>query len=441
MTEKNFFTSLFYLIVISIITFIFWMLHLEGIGFPIYVGIIFVLLIFVKNSIYVIPFLLNILFMISQTSWDTESIPMYLYLGPAVVLIGLIIHSVRFKVKIFKGKFFLGLLILGIAMITSTIINADSYDMNFFFIILGTTLLVFLYGFFANSIEGDNLLYLIKIFVIIGVMIAFQVFYYYIDYYLQFGEITTALQHKTIDLGWGISNFVATYLIMFISAIVFFVKKYKLHLFWIILMLFEIIMLIFTLSRAGIIAFSITFILLILFMFIKYDHKLNLLLNLSLGALIFSIIGYFAKEYFLTIWQRLEMLRLDDSGRIELWYEARDVFMANPIFGGGFFARSTSTLSNELRMFHNTILHTLACFGIIGGIGLLVQLISILRIFLYKLTQEKAILLIALIGANIHGMVDNVYFMPQYMIIMFIVIAVVEKANEIDKLRKELTIR
>jgi hypothetical protein len=56
---------------------------------------------------------------------------------------------------------------------------------------------------------------------------------------------------------------------------------------------------------------------------------------------------------------------------------------------------------------------------------------------LKKLNVEKAILLIALIGANIHGMVDNVYYMPQFMIIFFIIIASVENHNE-DLLEEKL---
>jgi len=227
---------------------------------------------------------------------------------------------------------------------------------------------------------------------------------------------------------------------MFISATVYFIKKYKLHIFWIVLALFEIAMLLFTLSRAGILAFLVTSVFLILFMFIKYEHKLNLLLNLFLGALVFGGIVYFTKDYFITVIERLELQGLDDSGRIRLWREAVTIIKANPIFGKGILARSTAVGQNELRMFHNTILHILACFGIMGGLALLVQFVSILRIFFYKFNQEKAILLIALIGANIHGMVDNIYIMPQYMIIMFVIIAVVENAGKIDKMRDELRV-
>ena len=67
-------------------------------------------------------------------------------------------------------------------------------------------------------------------------------------YYLRVDDIILAIESKSIDLGWGISNFIATYLIMFIASMTYFVKKYKLHLFWIILFLFEIAMLLLTLE-------------------------------------------------------------------------------------------------------------------------------------------------------------------------------------------------
>ncbi len=433
MTENNFFTKLPYLIILSIITLVLWTFDLANIGMLVYIGVVFILLIFMRNSIYIIPFILNALFMISQTEWDISSIPIYLYIAPAVIIIGIVVNMIRFKVNIFRGKLFIGLAILVFAMITSNFINNPVFDLNFYLILIGSLFFLFLYGFFANTIVGDNLMYLIRIFVILGVMISLQVFLFYV--FKSENTILYDLEHKTIDLGWGISNFIATYLILFISTMTYFIKKYKLHIFWIIIFLFEIAMLLFTLSRAGLLSFLATSVLLILFMFIKYEHKLVLFVNLIVGILIASVVGYFAREYFIEIWNRLELFGLDDTGRIEIWYDAIDKFKASPIFGGGFFAREAE---NELRMFHNTILHTLACFGIVGGIGLLIQFVSVLRVFLHKINQEKAILFIALIGVNIHGMVDNIYFMPQYMIIMFIIIAVVENANKIDDLRHEL---
>ena len=128
MTDKNFFTKLPYLIIVSLIALGFWTFKLDYIGIPIFIGIIFVLAIFVKNTIYIIPFLLNVLFMVSQVEWDTNSIPLSLYIAPAALLIAFVIHVIHFKVNIFRGKFFIGLAILVIGMIVSQFINSNTYD-------------------------------------------------------------------------------------------------------------------------------------------------------------------------------------------------------------------------------------------------------------------------------------------------------------------------
>lgn len=195
-------------------------------------------------------------------------------------------------------------------------------------------------------------------------------------------------------------------------------------------------MLLFTLSRAGIIAFLMTSIMMVIFMFVKYDRKWNLFLNLVIGVVLVSTIAYFLRSYFITIWERLELFGLDDNGRIDLWTEAWDKFRLHPIFGAGIFARSLE----ELRLYHNTVLNILAWFGALGGVALLIQFVSLLRIFLTKINQRKAILLIALIGVNLHGMVDNIYMMPQYMIILFVTVAFVENATKVDLLRDQLRV-
>ncbi len=435
MSEKNFFQSLPYFILISLGTLAFWYFQREDIGMLVYGLIVFILLAFFKNSLHSIPYILNALFMISQTEWDLTTIPLFLYYVPMAAVIGMIIHSIIYKTNIFKGKFFVGVALLAVAALVSTVINDFGFDMNVLMILVVAVFLVSLYGFFANSLEFDNNVYLIKVFAVLGGMIACQVALYYLNPEV---DIQYALEHKTINLGWGISNFIATYLIIFISTTVYFVKKYKLHIIWIIIMLFEVAMLAFTLSRAGIIAFIVTSILLIIYMFVGYERKGNLLFNLVLGFVVASGIAYLFKDYFITIWDRLELFGLDDNGRLAIWQDGWSKFTENLWFGAGVFARE---VDEGLRMYHNTVLNILAWFGIFGGIALLIQFFSFVKIFLFRFSSEKAILLIALIGANLQGMVDNTYMMPQYMIIMFITIAIVENANKIDKLRLDLSIR
>ena len=150
-------------------------------------------------------------------------------------------------------------------------------------------------------------------------------------------------------------------------------------------------------------------------------------INIFAALAILGFLIYIRMDYFLTIWSRLFDDFFDDSGRFELYKEAWNNFKTYPLFGAGLFARVTD---NYFGLYHNTILHTMATLGSIGLISLLWQFIEIMKMFLKRMTVEKAILFIALIGANIHGMVDNVYYMPQFMVIFFIIIASVENFNE-----------
>ncbi|MDD4070704.1 MAG: hypothetical protein PHF05_09715, partial [Candidatus Izemoplasmatales bacterium] len=78
-----------------------------------------------------------------------------------------------------------------------------------------------------------------------------------------------------------------------------------------------------------------------------------------------------------------------------------------------------------------TIIHTAVSMGVVGLVALFWQFINIARVFIKKINVETSILFIAILGANIHGLIDVVYFMPQFMILFFIVIAAVENRNEV----------
>jgi O-antigen ligase len=429
MAKLKFFNSIGYLIILSLATLAIWYYGLEHIGIPVFTLISALLLIFNKNGMPVVPFFLNMLFMISQTEWSLKLIPDYLYIVPVVLIVCFIIHIIRFKPKFFSGMLKWPLLLLLAAMFLS-MINAELIDFNYLFYCLIGLFYLLTYFFFRSSLQGDNLKFLIKLFAITGIMISVQV----LIFYLRVEDLDLALASKNLDLGWGISNFVATYLIVFISALFYFIKKYKLHIFWVLVAAFEIIMLFLTLSRGGVLAFFFTFIFLIIYLFHGYEHKVRMAINIIVALGLIGLIVYLRFEYFMIVWDRLFADFFADNGRFDLWIEAFEKFKAYPLLGAGLFARVTD---DYFGFYHNTIIHTAATLGILGVVSLGWQFIQILRIFLKKLNVEKAILLIALIGANIHGMVDNVYYMPQFMIIFFIIIASVENHNE-DLLEEKL---
>ncbi|MGM0496011.1 MAG: O-antigen ligase family protein, partial [Bacillota bacterium] len=406
---------------LSALTLLFWYYGLDFLGISLFVIASFFVLIFRKNAIHTLPFLLNMLFMISRTEWSLDTIPNYLYILPIILLIGFIIHYFKFKEKVKKGRLTYPLLLMVLAMFFS-IYNTNIFDINYIFYLVIGIFYIAIYLFFIQSIKGKNLNYLLRLFACLGVLISLQV----LLFYLRSENILNAIESKEIDLGWGISNFVATYLIVFISSTVYFLKHSKYKIVFAFIITFELFMLLFTLSRGGILAFIAVLPLLIIYLFYEYQNKKQMVLYTIIIIVLLSGIIYTNTSYFVPIWERFIKLTDQHLARIDLWKEALVKFKDNPIFGAGLFARVED---DYFGFYHNTVMHTLATLGIIGLISLIWQGIIVFIVFLKNYNSEKIILLIALIGANIHGLVDNVYYMPQFMILFFVIIAVVEISN------------
>jgi O-antigen ligase len=184
-------------------------------------------------------------------------------------------------------------------------------------------------------------------------------------------------------------------------------------------------MLLFTASRGGIIAFAGTFGLCALYLMIQKKWWHTVLYFLSAFAIV-GVAVWIGKDFFLALFDRLASLLLDDSGRIPIWLDAIAKFREHPLFGNGLFARLDA--NGDYRMFHNTILHTAATFGLVGLVGLVMQVYAQFKWTLRGKTTEGIFLAIALLGAHMHGLVDNIYYMPQFMIVIVIIVAVCENA-------------
>ncbi|MGD9964376.1 MAG: O-antigen ligase family protein [Candidatus Izemoplasmatales bacterium] len=425
MIKQNRVLNLGYMVFLSILTFGFWFLKIEEIGMISFAIATMIFLIFFDNTSYALPYIFNMFFMISRTEWSLSTIPIYIYILPIILILGFIVHIIRYKPIFNLGKLGLPLLLLFLAIVLS-MINVKEITINYLFYCLIGIFYLFTYFFFRSTLKGDNLLILLKLFVISGVLISIQV----LVFYLRVDDLALALESKNLDLGWGISNFIATYLIIFISATFYYIKKNKFHFLLIILAIFEIIALYFTLSRGGIMAIILTLPFLIYYLFYGYEKKFSLFLNILISLTIFAFIIYFLRDYFVLIWNRVTKSFFADNGRFDLWEEAIILFKSYPLFGAGLFARVEG---DYFGFYHNTFIHTAATLGIVGLISILWQIINVFKLFFKNLNFEKAILLIALFGANIHGMVDNVYYMPQFMVIFFIVIAAVEN-HDIENL-------
>ncbi|HOO44131.1 MAG TPA: O-antigen ligase family protein, partial [Bacillota bacterium] len=386
------FFSPYYLAAVSLLTLALWYFHLENYGIPIFLGLMFFIFILFEDVMPAVPLLLNALFMVSQTNLTFANIPLYIYMTPVVLVVGIIVHVIRFKVRFFRGKMTLGIGIMFVAVLLSTI-NAEFVDINYIFYMTIGVLYAFLYFFFNNSMEGDHVNYLILMMFILGLLVSAETLLYYI----RVDDVLEALERKTINLGWGISNYIATYLIMFIPTTFYYAKKLRYGALFIPIAAFEIIMLLFTVSRGGITAFAFVIILLIVFLFVKNKHWYSCFIAMIFTIVAILLLVYADRDLFLASFERFGRLLFDDTGRLAIYADAWAKFNSHPLFGAGIFARLDA--DGNFRMFHNTILHVMATMGLVGLIGLIIQVVTMFLVILKKWRNESIILAIAVFGA------------------------------------------
>ncbi|MDD3842110.1 MAG: O-antigen ligase family protein [Candidatus Izemoplasmatales bacterium] len=410
-----------YLLICSALAIILWTLKLETIGVPIVLVLMFAQFVLFKDAMPSVPLLFSGLFMVSQVLNDFSDIPLYLYMTPPTIIVGMVIHMIRFKTKFWQGKMLWGIVIMFIAMVLSAF-NAEEVTIYYLFYSLIGLLYALVYLFYRNSLDKDHIQYLLKTMVLMGMVVAIET----LIYYLRVDDVLYAIENKTIKLGWGISNYIATYLVMFIPATIYFAKNAKHNYLWVFIAIFEVAMLLFTASRGGILAFAFISIFLAIYLF-KSNNWRQTLLTTATVIMAMAVIIVVNYDWFVVLISRFESVLLNDSGRMEIYAEAWHVFSEHPLFGGGLFARIDG--NNVYHMYHNTFLHTLATLGLVGFAGLLWQLYVQFAVLLKHITSATVILIIALLGAYVHGMVDNIYYMPQFMILMLIIVAVVEKSN------------
>jgi len=409
------------LLLLSAFTLFFWWFRLEWIGLPLYALAILLLLIFGKDTIDTIPFVISSLFMVN-THWDQSSVPLYAFVIPLAMMIGFILYHIKNKQKPVIGKLFYPILGLVLVSILSTI-NSD-YLGVYYFVYLGTGVYLFLvYFFYRSLVQGNYTQHLVKVLYVMGILVTAEILIYYVSV----DTLSTIFDAGNINLGWGGSSDAATYLLMFIPATFFYAKISKRNLLPIFIGTVEILALFLTLSRGGIITFLFVFVLLVIFLF-KSPSWIKTTYHFLLALLIIGGIIILDYPVFLRIFDYFKDLLFVDNGHIELYELGITKFLTHPLLGVGIISRINQL--GGVGFYYNFVLQTLVSFGLVGFAMLIWQYIKIYQIMMFQIKTKTTVLGIAILGASIQGLVDNVYYLPQFMLLFMIIFAIVEVSNQ-----------
>ena len=268
---------------------------------------------------------------------------------------------------------------------------------------------------FLNKKE-DTMKYISMFMVVTLLVISFQVIGIYF--------INDVIVNGTIDkvqivTGWGIHNNFAGYICLSLPFIFYLMVKEEKSWIYFLLIIFAGLTTILTMSRNGLLIFAIEIIIgLIAYIKIKKIKRKTILIS----AL--SLLGVFVLGFAIFHTQIIELfnhfikLGFSLNGRDELYKIAWDSFLANPIFGSGWFVFETTTpdyyispnpFSPSFKA-HNIILQILSATGIVGLIGFIYYNYDLhIKVF-KKNSFEKTILYFAILILMISSIFDNFFF-------------------------------
>lgn len=404
------------------------------------------ILIFFEKTIYTVPIIFAMLFTIGIPGMGIDTIPVAVvgFLNILIVIVSFIFHTRKYKVTFKLKSLGLSLILASISFIIPlfyTPINETSLLLT---LLLPIYLLIYL--FYVNTVEKEDINYLMRVFVITGLLLTFQLMSMWFVSFLSW-EGTNLLEDfvsifprgANSNPQWGNINDLTIHLVLFTSGTIYYLKKYnKSMLPWLNLGLTAYWIYISD-SRGSIITITLVGLSVITYVLIKRNKES--LINLLITVIITLLLAVFLMPVIKEVYESLvTTLGYDDpnqmlSGRIELWwgheYSAWNEFLKYPLFGRGWYTENWILgPDNRVTIYHSTLFQILATSGLFGLSVLVYQFIKIGTIFKNNIKEFAVVaFLLTYILSQLHGLIDNTQYMVHYSVVTFISLAIIENIN------------
>ena len=216
---------------------------------------------FYENIFYIVPIIVFVPFMFSH-SFDVYTTPKCIYVAIGLLILGLIIHFIRFKPKFKRGHFLLGISLLGITMITGGIGFKEANYFANVIIVAGCAIgMVFVYLLLSSTVKVEFEKFALLM-TCLGLYLTFQL----LTYYLLQDSIIEALSQKLSNVGWGISNNIALMLLVTIPFTTYlcYINTTKKCLLYYILAVIQMAAVVLTYSRGALLAMIVGIIIMVI---------------------------------------------------------------------------------------------------------------------------------------------------------------------------------
>lgn len=336
-----------------------------------------------------------------------------------------IIKNKRFQAK---GALFFSWLFVIVSMVLSLIntidiVNSISGMMIYVF-------MLFFYVYFFNVSTSDNtssiffskaILYFTSVTAIMTLIVI-----------LYDKNIIDNIIKKDINIGWSISNNIATYIVFGIPFILYLSLYAKQKFIYYFLVILHSVVLFMTGSRAGIGGLLILLIPAVIYILNNTERKqfvIHLLLAflLTMPFVFIAIYMNIPEALYNRLFIQKFFFYYDDRRR--LLEIATDCFKQFPLFGSGVFSAGHYIQAGGRNVFsyHNIFFEILASLGITGLLAFLYFSASKYLMLLRNINTFKVLGLMAIVASSIFAFVDTSYLNPIYLYMLFTFLAIAEK--------------
>lgn len=400
-----------------------------------------ILLILFKNTIYIVPIALGIMYGYNTQNPNLNTISDlgFIYLIPAFALSSIVIHWIRFKPKFKKGvltKPYLWIAIAYIASIFYVNVTATYLQLS-----LVGFLYLLLYQFFRQTMKTDES-YMMRVLFFASLLLLAELAYNIgLGYFLE--NLDKPLRERISlgmkaswyhgDFGWANINDVVIHITLLMGAQFYFIVKYpKNILYWIFPLLTGFIVFV-SASRGGYLSIALSFMLYIPYV-LKKTNKWGIL-NMIYAFILVGLTLYELRlvveiAYEIAIQGGFEDLDSFSSSRITLYKHALDIYKEFPVFGGGWEAMIDIGNPDRIQVFHSTLFHTLAVMGTFGLLGLFYYFYQTFKYLFTKRNLAKSLILIGIIVSQIHGLIDNTMYMIIYTLATLMLFSMLETVEK-----------
>lgn len=443
-------TKFFYteipLAILSFFIIISWVFEIEILAFAIVILYASISLIFVDDTIPLMPCIILTTFTVA----DGINVVKYINFAYAaiIIVVALVFHMIKYKKPVKFGKMFFPQLFVAFALIIggATTISLSHYLGTLALNLLsgiGILLMYFLFYLYRNKEKNiDTRKYFAKMLAYAGAIVSLQIFIYL----MRSDKSITELANMFMDLGWGIDNNAATLLLISAPFTLYLATTHSSYksIPYVLLGAIQYFAIVLTFSRGGVIFGILSAISTIIFLIKKSNNKKLVLLAGLLAIISALTIALMKLDSFVNMISGITFQGSGDNGRLLLYKEAILAFLNHPIFGVGLGYQGSNyeIRSISFYFFHSTFFQIIACTGLLGIFAYGYFYYSRYKIVIQNLKKSTFTIfaLIGMLGFEGYSMIDTGTFVPFpcMMLMMFLTMILEESLPYTEGLNNDI---